>query len=585
MKEKPKLLHSYIRHKKQLRPAVGPLRLPSNELIDDPKALSDCFVTAFSSVYTTETPDNPAPHQLSDATLNQISFTSTDVFEVLSSLDVNSAMGPDGLHPYLLKSCASALTRPFYIIFCSSLLEGRLPSDWKRSYVIPIFKKGSRYDALNYRPVSLTAVPCKCLEKLIVRELNSFLQVNHILSEHQFGFRPGRSTEDQLLLTYNDISKGLDAGHLVDLVLFDFSKAFDIVCHNVLIEKLRLIGIQGQVLHWLHNFLTGRIMQVLVKNKLSEERDVKSGVPQGSVLGPVLFLVYINEVARDLSSKYKIFADDLKVYMCLDSENPLVTRTKQLQDDIDQLHATASSWGLKMNLKKCAVLRFRRRFHALDNPNYTLFGQEIPCSTSQVDLGVTVDDDLKFHEHVGKTAQKAGAVAHNFLKSTVCRDPDFMLLIYKSHIRPLIEYASPVWNTGYIQNVKKLEAVQRLWSRNVRDLQNLEYSARLQSLDLYSIKGRLLRADMIKCWKIFHGFSSIQPADLWTLDDNNRTRGHRFKVKVSRSQVDARARFFSCRTIRDWNSLPDHVVGSDSLSEFKNLLAQTLGNRLYDYYQ
>ena len=584
MKENPKLLHSYIRHKKKLRPAVGPLTLACGDLTDDPRTMADCFVSAFSSVFTTVTPVNPAPHQLNDTTLDQINFTLGDVLEILSNLDANSAMGPDGLHPHLLKCCSSALARPIFMIFSRSVLAGSLPVEWKRSFVVPIFKKGSRYDPLNYRPVSLTSVPCKCLEKLIFRDLYAFLQDNSLLSEHQFGFRPGHSTEDQLLLTYNVISRDVDEGHIVDLILFDFSKAFDIVCHSMLIEKLRLIGVHGQVLIWLKDFLSGRTMQVMVKNTFSAEREVLSGVPQGSVLGPVLFLVYINHVAHNLACDYKIFADDLKIYMCIDSKNPLGTPTQQLQADINQLHATAFSWGLKMNLKKCAVLRFKRRFHENRAPHYLLEGKQIPCNSSQVDLGVTVDEELKFHEHIGNAARKAGAVARNFLKSTVCRDPDFMLLLLKSHIRPLLEYASPVWNTGYIQDVKKLEAIQRLWTRNTRGLENKEYGERLQSLDLFSVKGRLLRADLIKCWKIFHGASAIQPADLWVTNNESRTRGHRYKIKVTRNQVDARARFFSCRIVQDWNSLPDGVVGSNSLSEFKGLLAQTLGQRLYEFY-
>ena len=219
-----------------------------------------------------------------------------------------------------------------------------------------------------------------------------------------------------------------------------------------------------------------------------------------------------------------------------------------------------------------------------DDPDYKLEGYAIPCKSVQVDLGVTIDTDLKFHEHARSTARKAGGIAHNFLKSTVCRSPDFMLRIFKSHIRPIIEYASPVWHTGYVQDIRRLESVQRLWTRNVLGLQNQVYGERLKSLELYSVKGRLLRADLIKCWKIFHGCCPVQPADLWDLNTDSRTRGHRFKVNVQRSQVDARARFFTCRTMCDWNSLPDHVVGAPSLSEFKTSLAQALGNKLFEYY-
>ena len=367
----------------------------------------------------------------------------------------------------------------------------------------------------------------------------------------------------------------------MDLVLYDFSKAFDTVCHSILLEKLQCIGICGQVLTWMQDFLVGRTMQVAVKDSLSSRKVVRSGVPQGSILGPVLFLIYINHVAAHLKSQYKIFADDLKVYLCVsEPEN----NTTNFQEDIDLLQETAASWGLSMNLKKCAVMRFQRRYQdSLQRPNYYLNGGQLPWTHSHTDLGVTIDDNLKFHEHVRVAARKAGAVAHNFLKATVCREPDFMIHILVTHIRPVLEYASVVWNTGYREDARRLEAVQRLWTRHVKGLEGQEYGERLKSLDLFSVTGRLLRIDLIKCWKIFHGLSPIEPTDFWDIATDQRTRGNRFKIKVRRCQLDATTRLFSTRVISSWNSLPDWVVSSSSLAEFKSALLAVLGSRLLTY--
>ena len=177
-------------------------------------------------------------------------------------------------------------------------------------------------------------------------------------------------------------------------------------------------------------------MQVVVKHTLSSPKEVRSGVPQRSILGPILFLIYINHVAVNLKSQYKIFADDLKVYVCL---NEVESHSVIFQSDVDHLQKTAASWGLSMNLKKCAVMRFQRRFHTQPRPIYHWNGEQLPWTHSHTDLGVTVNDNLKFHEQARLAARKAGGVAHNFLKATMCRDPDFMTHILLTHICPVLE--------------------------------------------------------------------------------------------------------------------------------------------------
>ena len=244
---------------------------------------------------------------------------------------------------------------------------------------------------------------------------------------------------DQLLLAYNTVSINTDLGGVTDVILFDFSKTFDVVCHDLMIDKLKLIGIKDNLIDWIRSFLCGRQMKVRVKDRMSQPRAVCSGVPQGSVLGPLLFLVYIDSIASQLNSEYKIFADDLKMYACVKhapGTTPALTNAL-VQSDIDTLQATAASWCLKMNPKKCAVLRFARPRSNLQLPMYILNGQQIPYTLSHSDLGVTVDSQLKFHDHVRSVAHKANGMTHNFLKSTVCRTPEFMLFRTTYHGRIL----------------------------------------------------------------------------------------------------------------------------------------------------
>lgn len=202
---------------------------------------------------------------------------------------------------------------------------------------------------------------------------------------------------------------------------------------------------------------------------------------------------------------------------------------------------------------------------------------------SHTDLGVLVDSSLKFHLHILKTAQKAGGLAQNILKATVCRSPEFMLAIFSSHIRPLLEYCSCLWHTGYTGDVKMLESVQRRWTKRIEGMSLLDYGTRLRNLNLFSVSGRLLRADMLYCWKIFHGKCAVSPADLFVVSPCGGTRGHRFKVNHVRAQTDVRKRSFAVRCIKHWNRLPDSVVGEQNLSTFKRLLADALGDKLFDF--
>ena len=583
-----KVFHSYIRQKKVGKPRIGPLKLNNGSVINQAEGMANAFAAAFSSVYVQETPEQPDPHQMCNGRIGDVDITLDHVLNVLSDLDVSTSMGPDELHPCLLKSCRSELSYPLWLIFRASLHTGTLPSIWKRSFIVPIFKKGARHDPLNYRPVSLTSVCVKSLERILCKFIYDYATSNNILCNDQFGFRPGRSTEDQLLLTYNDISNALDQGYNIDLILFDFSKAFDTVCHDILLDKLCLLGITGKLLDWIREFLRSRVMNVLVDGKLSRPCEVVSGVPQGSVLGPLLFLFYINFITHNISSRTKIFADDLKLYITVETNSlqALLHNMSTCQRDINSLHKAASSWGLSMNINKCVVLKFHRRPMDLSglpaSGKYYLNNIPIPVKDSAMDLGVLVDSTLKFHQHIHNIVQKAGGVAQNLLKSTVNRDASFLIPLYVAHIRPILEYCSSVWNLGYITDINLLESVQRRWTRNIRGMEHLDYSHRLKALDLYSVRGRLMRHDMVKYWQIFHGSCAIAPQDMFISAPLGSTRGHQYKVAHVRTQLEIRKRFFSIRGISLWNSLPQHVVSANSVSAFKASLSAHLGDSLFE---
>ena len=591
MKKNSKLFHKYIRSKKVGNPSVGPL-VADDGLTSDCYEMAEILADSFASVYTVLSLDSPSPHQVlpadSDSHIDSITITINDVKEVLSALDVNSSLGPDGIHPCILKNCSS-LVRPIYMIFVESMRIGKLPSHWKFSQIIPIHKKGSRSNPANYRPISLTSVLCKSMERLIARSLMEYLESNCILSPDQFGFRSGMSVEDQLLLVYHDVTGWLDTGFSVDVVLLDFSKAFDVVSHSILVEKLELLGISGGLLDWIKDFLNDREMCVSVSGACSVARSVQSGVPQGSVLGPILFLIFINHLPSFLLNKAKLFADDMKMYLKVrnGSTGQLLDDLSSCQHDIDILHEVALSWGLKFNLTKSVVMRFCRGSQDFSSvgsfATYNMNGFDLSVEGSSRDLGITIDSSLRFHIHIRQLVAKAWGLANNLLRSTLCRSKDFMWGLFIAHVRPLLEFSSVVWNTGFVGDSRLLESVQRRWTKHVDGIGHLEYRERLLYLNMFSVKGRLLRADLIKYYKIFNGFSVITPQDLFEISPVTLTRGHRFKILKPHAFLECRRRFFSVRCIDQWNSLPDDLVACGSVEKFKAGLGEVLRDRLFEF--
>ena len=544
-------------------------------------------VNSFSSVFNQNPPDNVLNHQTCSSFIPDLSITPDITFKALSSLDPNASMGEDPLHPRLLKLLAGELSFPLTIIFNASLRSGQLPALWLSSIIIPIFKKGSKFDPLNYRPISLTSSCCKVLERIIAAHLNKFLDEHCLISTEQFGFRAGCSTVDQLLLTYNDVTQMLDHRETIDLIFFDFQKAFDVVNHQILLQKLSCLGVCGNLLNWIQYFISNRSMYVRVQDTSSHLVPVLSGVPQGSVLGPIMFLIFINHIVSDLSCSYKIFADDIKIYLSGPVESYVSgSQISNIQHNINKLVNTGNSWGLRLNSGKCKVLRFSSRNSPLPTEGispYTIDGEAINFTPSHLDLGVKIDHSLRFHSHIHNKTTLVNALMTNLLRCTLSREPQFMLPIFTSILRPQLEYASPLWNLNYIGDTKLLERVQRRWTREIRGLEREPYHQRLQQLNLFSVQGRLLRADLILIWKIFNGQSGIKPHQLFHIQDSV-TRGHPLKIQHQYTRLDLRHRFFSIRVVNFWNNLSIETVLAQTVESFKSGLVRDLGAVLFEYH-
>ena len=350
------------------------------------------FNEYFHSVFTTEdlglVPDmDPYPHE----SFPDIDITTHSVYNLLSNFKIHKFSGPDDVSAHFLKATATEITPVLTHLFRQSLSDGVLPLIWKRAHVCPIFKKGNRSDPRNYCPVSLTSIVCKTMEHILYSQMTHHFESNNILVDVQFGFRSHHSCESQLLITVNDLVRAPDQKVQTDV---DFSKAFDRVSHSRLLQKLHYYGIWGSMLRWLRALLSNRTQQVMVNGSFSSLCTVTSGVPQGSVLGPALFLIYINDITAGIKSQIRLFADDCLIYRSIYS--PIDHEI--LQCDLDTLSCWATRWKMLFNVSKCSVLQITLAFSF----DYYIDGSLLSPVTEHRYLGILLHHKMSWHHHTNQ---------------------------------------------------------------------------------------------------------------------------------------------------------------------------------------
>ena len=489
--------------------------------------------------------------------------------KLLRGLKPHKATGPNEISSRFLKEMASPITPALTPIYQASLEQGQIPDERKTANVAPIFKKGDKSKPSNYRPVSLTPICCKIVEHILHSHIMKFFEGHHILSDFQHGFRKNRSCEPQLILTINDLAKALDNSQQIDGILLDFSKVFDKVPHRRLAAKLHHYGVRGKTLSWIQSFLAGRTQQVTLEGQTSSTSPVTSRVPQGTVLGPLLFLVYINDLPSRVKATPRLFADDCFLYRVINSPED----SQALQEDLDALQQWEKDLLMSFNPDKCEVIRITKKRKPID-ANYTIHGKELGHTKNAKYLEVLISDTLSWNAHVDTVTEKANNTTA-FLRRNLSNCPQHIKdTCYKTFVWPQLEYAATIWDPHTGINIAKLEGAARF----VRNDYNYTSSVTemMRALEWESLQQRRHQAKSVMMYSIVNSLVDIPSREYLHPQGTVVTRDHQCRFMVPYSRTDTFRMAFFPSAIRLWNQLPESIVNAPSLDVFKTGIAAAL---------
>lgn len=560
-------LFRLVKNKTGIARSIPPLKI-NDEILSDDQVKANTLNNVFSRNFVPDDGNIPIIdiNKNRDSFIDNVSFTIGKITAAINATKNSHAVGPDGFSAFFYKELRDEVAFPLLYIFKCSMQTGKLPACWKEARVIPVLKKGNASDPHNYRPISLTSVPCKIMERIIRNEILIFLTKNEIISDDQFGFMPGRSTTLQLLDVVNDWTRSLDEGFPVDVVLVDFAKAFDSVVHKKLLMKLENLGFTGRLLEWISDFLVGRRQRVVVGEKESDVVPVNSGVPQGSVLGPILFTIFLNDLSSKSDNvKINKFADDVKLHSAIRQHS----NSHTLLNELDVLKNWSNLWQLPISDNKCKVFHIGNKNQLYD---YSLSGSNLEHLTKVKDLGVWFTSDLKSTNHCNAVIKLATQRAAIIRRCFTSGDVSTLIWAFKVYVRPIVEYASPVWSPFLRGDIDRLERVQRKFTKSLPGFRDKSYETRLKMLKLDSLELRRAKADLAFTYCLLHGLLDYDPSNFFEIRNEGRTRGHPLKLVKKSFKLNCRKFFFANRVINMWNALPGDVVMAPSIQCFKTRL-------------
>jgi hypothetical protein len=575
-KSNPKLLYSYIKKKQGVKEYIRCLRNQQGEITSNTAEIVNILNEQFQSVFVKNEDDNIK--ELETKTVNMCSepkFVIDHVKNKILALKPFKSVGVDMVHGYVLRECVESLARPLSLIFQQSYNDGVVPAIWKKANITPLFKKGGKLEPANYRPVSLTSIVCKLMESLLKDTMVEHLEANQLINVNQHGFVRGKSCVSNLLETIDELTYNLWHRNSIDVVFLDFAKAFDTVPHKRLLAKLKTYGLSDRLVKWIEAFLTKRQQRVIMGSHSSFWAWVLSGVPQGSVLGPILFIIYINDLCDVIQSSTKLYADDSKVIANVNNEQD----KEILQEDLDNIMKWSNEWLIKLNIDKCKIMHFgtsnHRYTYVLTEDQETF--NHLSVTECEKDLGIMIRSDLKWKEQINYACSKANRAIGMLKRTFTYLNEQMVKQLFKTFVRPHLEYAVSVWCPYLLGDIQEIEKVQHRMTRLLPQLRSLCYEDRLKRLNLTTLETRRNRGDAIQMYKILQETDSIKFINrdvMYVSRDYMSMRSHKKQLRSELvKNYPPRFNYYVNRVARGaWNGLSYETVNAPNLNSFKNLI-------------